>query len=584
MPVRRRERASDAGSSRGTVATTMWARGAPPWWLTLFAMRSLVAAGGLVLAISGCTETSQTAVVIDVLAEQAVVDQAEDLRLRVVEDRAGVEAVVFDEVRSRPSWPVRHVVLGRGGEALRVEALAIRGGVEASATSALVRMEAGRSVWLPLTLSARCWGAACATTESCEPTGCTPTPSPMLPGPPPRRPSNDIDAGQTDIDAGQDGCGGRLDGGPGCVVDADAGGAGDEVVEIAAGREHTCARRSDGTVLCWGKNSFGQLGDGTTNNRLRPTVVAGLTDVVQLSAGGDHTCARLGSGEVMCWGRNDGFQLANGGTARSASPTAVLGLVDAVEVAAGELHTCARRRSGGVVCWGKNSAGQGGVEGATNLSSPTPVQRADGEPLMGAVELAAGSSHTCARIEDGSVLCWGSRDSSQLGFEVMMGTTPPSTLLPLTPVSGLRGALEVAAGQDHTCARSSTSLVCWGVNAYGQLGSGDSTPYTTPVAVELANPLGLSAGRFHTCALASEGPVFCWGSNALGQVGAAGTGVLPNPTEVAGLSGVVALTLGADHSCALSIEGVRCWGRNDSGQLGNGTANDSAVPVTVHEL
>ncbi len=102
MLVYRGERASDAWGTRGSLAVDMWARGAPSLGLTLFAVRSLVAAGGLISAISGCAETQQTALVIDVFSEQAVVDQAEGLRLRVVEDRDGVESVVFDEVRSRP--------------------------------------------------------------------------------------------------------------------------------------------------------------------------------------------------------------------------------------------------------------------------------------------------------------------------------------------------------------------------------------------------------------------------------------------------------------------------------------------------
>ncbi len=268
--------------------------------------------------------------------------------------------------------------------------------------------------------------------------------------------------------------------GPGTNPEATAVSGLTDAVEIAAGAEHTCARRASGTVVCWGSNYLGALGDGTTV-WASPTVVTvvGLDDAVQIAAGRFVTCARRAAGTVVCWGFNGNSQIGDGTTTDRPTPVAVLGLTDAVDVRTapgwtfdGVYTVCARRASGAAVCWGDNFYGQLG-DGTTTASS-TPVTVAD---LTNAVEVVPGL-HTCARQASGAVLCWGRNDTGEIGD----GTTTPR-LAPVS-VSGLTDAVEISAGQYHTCARrASGTIVCWGNNDYGQLGDGSMTQRLTPTAV-----------------------------------------------------------------------------------------------------
>jgi alpha-tubulin suppressor-like RCC1 family protein len=145
-----------------------------------------------------------------------------------------------------------------------------------------------------------------------------------------------------------------------------------DATTITAGDYHTCARRASGTVVCWGLNSYGQLGTGTAGGAsFTPTGIAGLTDAVELAAGALHTCARRATGAVVCWGRNNYGQLGDGTTTNRTTPVTVAGLSDAVEIAAGYSATCARRASGAVVCWGINDSGQ--IGDGTNTARSIPV-------------------------------------------------------------------------------------------------------------------------------------------------------------------------------------------------------------------
>src|SRR5439155_1249809 len=205
---------------------------------------------------------------------------------------------------------------------------------------------------------------------------------------------------------------------------------------VAAGGLHTCMRLPDGTVQCWGRNNFGQLGngDGNLTSSSVPVAVRGLTTAAGVVTGDAHTCALLGDGTVWCWGRSDDGQLGNGARASASTPVPVTNLTGVTAMTAGFYHTCALLPNGTVWCWGRNDEGQLGD--GTTLGRPAPVQVAG---ITGALAVSGGYHHTCALLSDGTVQCWGRNLEGQLGD----GTTTSSS----TPVrvGGITGAVAVSA-------------------------------------------------------------------------------------------------------------------------------------------
>ena len=349
---------------------------------------------------------------------------------------------------------------------------------------------------------------------------------------------------------------------------------------LAAGLGHTCARTSTDGVECWGSNTNGQLGNGTTNESFTPTAVVGLsTSVLAVAAGDDHSCALANVGTVLCWGRNDSGQLGNSTTTDRWTPTrAAVPGGSVVGITAGANHTCAILADGAVLCWGRNEYGQLGDGTTSDRSTPTSVTGLSSP----AVAVAAGAEHTCVATADGSIACWGRNSFGQLGDGTTTGRAVP------VAVSGLIGPVTaLTAGKAHTCALSTHGAVfCWGQNSWAQLGIGDTTDRLVPTAVPSLSSgvAAVIAGGDHTCVLDTQGGAQCWGANAFGQVGDGSPAIsVPRPTAVAGLfSGTVALGAGGGHTCAeLGGGGMKCWGLNASGELGDATTSDRRTPVEL---
>lgn len=210
-----------------------------------------------------------------------------------------------------------------------------------------------------------------------------------------------------------------------------------------------CALASDSTVECWGeRNHYGQLGDGTTFPHPIPLPVVGLTDVRQIAAGREHFCARLDAGQVKCWGRNDSGQLGDGTTASSVSAVPVSIDAEATQIAAAGDLACALVVDGTVRCWGL-----WGGDGTPGHPNPTPFTVPS---LSNATLISVGLVHGCALLADGGVRCWGRNEDGQLGD----GTIRPS-VTPVA-VTGIFDAIQIAAGDRHTCALlRDRSVVCW---------------------------------------------------------------------------------------------------------------------------
>ena len=325
-------------------------------------------------------------------------------------------------------------------------------------------------------------------------------------------------------------------------------GAGSGVIALAAGGYHTCALKSDGAVLCWGDNGIGQLGDNSNTQRLVPTAVSGLgagSGVTALVTGWQHTCALKSDGAVLCWGNNNYGQLGDNSTTWRQVPTAVSGLAagsGVIALTAGNFHTCALKNNGVVQCWGRNEFGELGDTTTSWHSVPTAVYGLGVN--SGVTALIARGEHTCALKNDDAVLCWGYNVEGQLG-----DNSTVQRLIP-TAVNGLgagSGTTALTVGSNHTCAlKSGGAVLCWGRNVEGQLGDNSTTQHLVPTSV---NGLGagsgvtrLVAGGAHTCALENDGAVLCWGNNANGQLGNGEGSYRPYPGSVLG-SPFIDLTL-----------------------------------------
>jgi alpha-tubulin suppressor-like RCC1 family protein len=295
----------------------------------------------------------------------------------------------------------------------------------------------------------------------------------------------------------------------------------------------------------------------------------------------------------------------------------VVKVENAKAVVANGMHGCALLADGTIKCWGYNSHGQLGNKSQWYAGCKA-ASLVLGDWKYKALD--AGVSHTCAVKTGGTVACWGSNYSGQVGVKVPLGdlcqqTTACKKKQPML-VAGLTDATTVALGSKHTCAtKSDGTVACWGKNADGKLGVGTKLDQHTPsVVLGLAGVTAITCGHNHTCALKADGNVVCWGANDLGQLGdgakvscqkssdCAALGskcgaykclngecqCVPGklgPKAVKGLAGATAITANGNHSCALKTDGsVSCWGRNDKGQLGDGTLIDRSEPVPVKGL
>jgi alpha-tubulin suppressor-like RCC1 family protein len=342
---------------------------------------------------------------------------------------------------------------------------------------------------------------------------------------------------------------------------------------LTGGASHSARLKQDGTVWAWGRNDYGQLGDGTTARRTSPVQVPGLTGVVALSAR-DHTVALRQDGTVWAWGYNGQGQLGDGTTTHRTSPAQVPGLSGVTALAAGAVHALALRQDGTVWAWGNNRYGQLGDGTFTDRTSPVQVPG-----LSGVTALAAGTYHTLALRQDGTIWAWGHNHYGQLGD----GTNTNNRASPVQ-VQGLSGVTALAAGDRHTVAlRQDGTVWAWGDNSLGQLGDGTNTPPTSPVQVQgLSGVTALAANGLHTVALRQDGTVWAWGFNFSGQLGDGTTTDRTSPVQVPGLSGVTALAAGGSHTLALRQDGtVWAWGNNGQGQLGDGTTSSRFSPGQV---
>ena len=368
-----------------------------------------------------------------------------------------------------------------------------------------------------------------------------------------------------------------------------------EWAQVSTGAEHSCAVRRDGTLWCWGSNESGQIGDGALGdlyNRVAPVQVGPDDDWVEVFAASEHTCGRKHDDTLWCWGM--GFALGDGGgPSVSSIPVMVAGPSSwrSLPRGARARHTCAIDAEGGLWCWGQEDWGVLGPN----------AQEGDGrEPIAvplssPAVSVAVGSTLTCAALDDGTVWCWGRNWNEVLGLPAAVTESAD----PVQIEVGL-SAEDVRVGGSTVCTVAADgTAVCWGDNETGAVGDhtsgADNSPRLPSVvgesAVEAAldDWQALATAGGHTCGIRTDDSLWCWGNRYNGQLGNADEAEdcspanptschVTTPVEVAGDRSWSEVTVGTRHTCARDLTGgLWCWG-SDDGATGVGATN---VPLEV---
>lgn len=465
-------------------------------------------------------------------------------------------------------------------------------------------------------------------------------------------------------------------------------------VSVDTGHQHTCGVGSNGNGYCWGEGAHGRLGNGGTTTSGSPVLVSkgarptGVT-FTKISGGGEHTCGIGSNGQAYCWGRNNYGQLGNGNTGTDSSTPVLVSQgargsgVTFTSIDARYNYTCAVGSDGNGYCWGLNADYQFGNGGTGNSNVPALVSQGARPAGVTFNNIGAGGNQTCAVGSDGNGYCWGNNTDghlgdgtttnrstpvlvkllAQYGYQINIGNNtlaqtilPESTSITVDPMPAHAAGMasvslkrtydnatsnnvnytynnlsgpditsispstvppntsrtfsltgtdflnygpinltSISTGNYHTCGVDSNGDgYCWGEGTYGKLGNGNTTNRSTPVLVNQgARPAGvtfsdISAGENHTCGVGSNGRGYCWGYNPYGQLGNSNTGTnssVPVLVSAGAMGSSVtfsSISVGENHSCGVGSDGKGyCWGRNGSGQLGNGNTNDSNIPVLV---
>lgn len=347
-------------------------------------------------------------------------------------------------------------------------------------------------------------------------------------------------------------------------------------IDVSAGQLHACAVRADKTLWCWGLNTSGQVGTGTGDPVfLRPAAAGDASDWSRVSAGGSFTCALDGSKAISCFGSNSLGQCGNGTTATALNPTPIKGgASDWTALEAGATHACAIHADGSLACWGSNNRGQVGDGTLENKTEPTLVSAGPWSMV------SAGSEFTCGVRGDGTLWCWGLNTSRQLGD----GTTNNSSV-PVQEKTLAADWAEVSAGNAYACGvKKDGTRWCWGTNSLGQGGDTTTSSITQPKGVDVETDWSdLRAGDFSACARRGGGALYCWGEGSVGQTAQQGNETLAlAPASVGADTDWTALSVGLRFACGIRADGrLFCWGSATKAATGLGYSSDRSDPTAV---
>ncbi len=356
-------------------------------------------------------------------------------------------------------------------------------------------------------------------------------------------------------------------------------------IMVAIGAQHACALLSDSSLRCWGDNKFGQIGDGTWESKGDPIHIQGFDHqdpIISISAGSAITCAVISSGKVYCWGSNS-LGAVGDGTAYGLyeKPVKIDPLFNVTDIIYLSYYGyCAKYNDGHIGCWGNNERGIIG-DGSTEYRSIRTIYHHSNTYFGGSiVDIQSKEFRVCVLIDDGSIWCWEG--------ERHRGALPEK----LPHYGSTRFATSFALGNDFICAvQDDGEVSCSGNGYYGAIGDGNWDSRENPTTTEEFgnnNPaIDISSAGRTLCALTENSEVWCWGRNTGGQLGDGSTdwarnspGIIPffdNQDPIVSIE-----SAGYGNFCALLENGdVYCWGSNYDASLGDGTRNESNVPVKV---
>ena len=409
---------------------------------------------------------------------------------------------------------------------------------------------------------------------------------------------------------------------------------GETLEMLSLGLYHSCAIASNAKAYCWGQGQYGQLGNSGTGGSYTPVAVSqgaiptGI-GIANMGTGSYHGCVRGSNGKLYCWGQNTYGKLGDGTTTTPrTSPVAVVDAAGAntYEINIGN-NTLTRTLTPGTTSISVSPI-PAHVRGTVSINikrltdgvlsnsvsfvysnfpapsisnvNPNTIGQAGGETVsitgtnflnygLSTFEfISAGDNHSCG-IGQGWVFCWGQGTNGQLGNG---GTTQS-----LTPVAISRGQIpegvrftKITTGTSYSCGIGDNGLAyCWGLNNTYQLGDGTLTQRTTPVAVTMPSGVrftDIAAGANHTCAIGDDGNGYCWGSGSNGKLGNGGTSSSSTPGLVTMPIGVLfhSISTGGNHTCAVgNNDNGYCWGAGTNGRLGNGQTTQQTTPVLVSQ-
>ncbi|MGI9315278.1 MAG: thrombospondin type 3 repeat-containing protein [Luminiphilus sp.] len=305
----------------------------------------------------------------------------------------------------------------------------------------------------------------------------------------------------------------------------------------------TCGVTSSGRGYCWGSNGSGQLGTGTAGDRSYvPVAIGGGHNWKMIAPGSSHVCGIRTDDVAMCWGSNSDGQLGDGTTNDSAIPIAVSGGHSFASIDGGGANTCGITTAGLLYCWGSNHVYQIGNNVTNQVDQLTPTRVHDPDSAANnwnkaILKVSVGGHFACAIDEDNRGYCWGNSYENATGTgDGSYPKVPKRIHKPNSSANWDVTFIDISAGMDHTCAiRSSGEARCWGTELYGQLGNGGSANQSEKFPVKVSGNktwVSIATGREHTCGINDDNYMFCWGKNLFGQVGNNSTSNSNSPQRV----------------------------------------------------